>query len=756
MMHRFRGPLLASSRPPSPVAVKGRPFEQFQMSSAGNGMGSPYQADPKQGGPSSVTSGAMAQTTGAMARIGTPQQDSNDLTISRAESARRVLEARRKKQTQKNDDPSGSSATPGMGTQGIPESTTPTSSGVSQMLGGRLLQGIHDILMVMDEKVENLVTDVNNMRADFQGLPQEGATERKLSEIQSRVDIGFATIFSQLKYYHAHPRPEGDISPDGMVAHVPGSRQVELIAPVMGTPEGVRHRVSSSVASSSVRERSDVHELWEEMEAMENMGTEDLIACETQDGAAPPPLVTKPPPSRSSRESAGGPPLETSQERLSTHEEALTKVMSALSSKQSSKRNSRASNGNSASRISRNSANGSSSKEKVTFEDREERGSHRWKNGASSKSRVDEFKDFIKPRQRSSAQKLVWNFLEDPDLVRGGRSYGNILFFAIILSAVLPIVPTPIEQDWFLKPMMYVLLSLDSLFFLEVIFRFYGAPHRLRFFGSIHNWLDILSVLLPVALKIRLQSLNLAADAHPEVEGVELGLLVMVPVLRLLKLLRRFENSHLIKQAFREAVGALPSLLYCMMVLVVGFSAIIYVLEPRGNVETMPRAIWFTMVTLTTVGYGDVVPVSPGGNIVVCVLMIVSAMYMAMPLGIVGKAFGSVWDDRHRLLLMQRLRTRFSTVGYDPQDIPGLFCSYDENGDGELSMEEFRQMLQQLEVEAKDERAHDVFAAFDNDGSGAIDDSEFIKTLFPTAYKSMYKEPEKIDEGPEGTENVDG
>ena len=35
----------------------------------------------------------------------------------------------------------------------------------------------------------------------------------------------------------------------------------------------------------------------------------------------------------------------------------------------------------------------------------------------------------------------------------------------------------------------------------------------------------------------------------------------------------------------------------------------------------------------------------------------------------------------------------------------------------------------------------------------AIDDSEFIKTLFPTAYKAMYKEPEKSDEGPE---NVDG
>ena len=53
--------------------------------------------------------------------------------------------------------------------------------------------------------------------------------------------------------------------------------------------------------------------------------------------------------------------------------------------------------------------------------------------------------------------------------------------------------------------------------------------------------------------------------------------------------------------------------------------------------------------------------------------MIVSAMYMAMPLGIVDKAFGSVWDDRHRLLLMERLRTRFSTAPWPFQaEVQGL------------------------------------------------------------------------------------
>ncbi|CAE7159401.1 KCNA2 [Symbiodinium pilosum] len=329
----------------------------------------------------------------------------------------------------------------------------------------------------------------------------------------------------------------------------------------------------------------------------------------------------------------------------------------------------------------------------------------------------------VRQRKRTKLQKQVWMFLEDPDLMPGARIYENVLSCVILASVWLPVIPRHFlgfhETASF--GLDLALFSVDCLFCLEVMLRFYGCPNRLRFFTSFYNALDILSFILPMAMKLRVQSFSLAAEDNLDVSGIELLLIVLVPVVRLLKLLRRFENSHLIQQAFAEALGALPSLLYCMMLLVFFFSSVIYVLESEstgGSIESMPRAIWFTMVTLSTVGYGDIVPATSAGNIVVCVLIVVSAIYMAMPIGIVGKAFGSVWDDRHRLLLMQRLRTRFATVGYDPQDIPGLFCNYDENGDGELSMDEFRRMLQQLEVEAKDERAHDVFQAFDNDGSG--------------------------------------
>lgn len=653
-------------------------------------------------------------------------------TESRTESARKVLEARRQKQ--KGDAPLPT-------TSSNPDLSPTISSGFSQMLSGKVLEGIHDVLTLMDTKVEALITDVNMMRADLQGV-QVDSPQAKLDQLQQQVDRGFAALYAQLKHMHARPRerPSGDDL--HCAASIPESRAVELI---LHEKEG-RHRTSSSVvdriSQMSAESGTACTQALSEVE-LDNMVTEDLIVCSdvqedsfrnsaaSNAGHSPGPA-----PSRTSHAHPEQPekdlqPVSQEASRRSSHMSALQKSPRP-SSRLSGRVGTRRSSGNEAAHV------------KFSLKDLQ-------KQKTSHASEMPHF--FVKPRQRSSAQKWIWNLLEDPDLVRGGRSYGNFLSFLIFVSAVLPIVPlgdTGETETSLRMAISYGLFVVDIIFFLEVVSRFYGSPHRVRFFTSIHNWLDIISVVVPIGLKIHLNSFTLAADMHHNVVGVELGLIVMVPVIHLLKLLRRFENSHLIKQAFREAIGALPSLLYCMMVLVVGFSAIIYVVEPRNNIETMPRAIWFTMVTLTTVGYGDVVPVSPGGNMVVCVLMIVSAMYMAMPLGIVGKAFGSVWDDRHRLLLMERLRTRFSTVGYDPQDIPGLFCSYDENGDGELSMEEFRQMLQQLEVEAKDERAHDVFAAFDNDGSGAIDDMEFIKTLFPSAFKSMYNEGKNPNPDEEG------
>eukprot|EP00448_Togula_jolla_P026748 CAMPEP_0170647120 /NCGR_PEP_ID=MMETSP0224-20130122/44018_1 /TAXON_ID=285029 /ORGANISM="Togula jolla, Strain CCCM 725" /LENGTH=95 /DNA_ID=CAMNT_0010978531 /DNA_START=100 /DNA_END=384 /DNA_ORIENTATION=- len=95
---------------------------------------------------------------------------------------------------------------------------------------------------------------------------------------------------------------------------------------------------------------------------------------------------------------------------------------------------------------------------------------------------------------------------------------------------------------------------------------------------------------------------------------------------------------------------------------------------------------------MTTVGYGDVSPETTWGYFLVSALIISSALYMAIPLGIVGNAFSKVWEDKDRLLLMQRTRGRILQGGYSAQDIPELFQLFSKN-EGHLTLNMFRKMI---------------------------------------------------------------
>merc|ERR1719512_148347 len=106
-----------------------------------------------------------------------------------------------------------------------------------------------------------------------------------------------------------------------------------------------------------------------------------------------------------------------------------------------------------------------------------------------------------------------------------------------------------------------------------------------------------------------------------------MSMICALPVLRLLKLLRRFDTFHLILMAFHQASQALPVMLYILAILVLSFASIIFILEPRDNFSSLAQSLWFTIVTVGTIGYGDITPVSAAGSIVVSFLVVVSALY---------------------------------------------------------------------------------------------------------------------------------
>ncbi|CAE8667339.1 unnamed protein product [Polarella glacialis] len=346
-----------------------------------------------------------------------------------------------------------------------------------------------------------------------------------------------------------------------------------------------------------------------------------------------------------------------------------------------------------------------------------------------------------KTRTRTVIEKKVWSFLEDPDFKSGGRHFTRLMCLAILCGAAIPVLQTIRPQPLDVFTMGIFGAVLDGVFSLEVALRFWACPNRMFFFLNGFNIIDLIASVCPLLAETATGGLVSLDEAAMNENYWLMILICSIPILRLLKLLRRFESFRLFLQAFRLAIEAMPVLIYNLVVLVLFFSSIIYIAEPKGGIDgidSFPRALWFTIVTVGTVGYGDVTPQSSAGTVAAAMLIVVSALYMAIPLGIVGKAFGSVWDDRDRLLLMHRTRVRFLSGGYRAPDIPEMFFSFDVNQNGSLCLPEFVNMMRQMEIDVSGGRVLQLFKAFDEDGSGDIDDQEFVRTLFPNAYAEIY------------------
>jgi len=228
-------------------------------------------------------------------------------------------------------------------------------------------------------------------------------------------------------------------------------------------------------------------------------------------------------------------------------------------------------------------------------------------------------------------------------------------------------------------------------------------------------------------------------------------MLSVVPVVRAFKLLRNFEKFHLLLRAFERAFEALPVLLYIFFMMILFFASLIYIVEPRDNIQTLPKGLWYAMVTMTTVGYGDVVPETSQGKIVACGLMVCSALYMALPLGLVGASFSEVWAERDVLLVKKRTRDRLIQSGYTAHDIPALFAVFDTNKTGELTLVQFSKMIKQMNVFIDTERLLKLFNLLDRNQGGTIDEQEFVRIIFPDYFVQVFGD----DNGQEFTEYED-
>uniref|UniRef100_A0A7S4PZS2 EF-hand domain-containing protein n=1 Tax=Alexandrium monilatum TaxID=311494 RepID=A0A7S4PZS2_9DINO len=353
---------------------------------------------------------------------------------------------------------------------------------------------------------------------------------------------------------------------------------------------------------------------------------------------------------------------------------------------------------------------------------------------------------FMQSRKRSFAIfDMAWNFLEDPDSSWAAEWFAIVQPFFIMATVFLTLIQT--LKDPVLSRTLAAVLETtsDGIFLLEFIVRLATCPSPKAFICSFYALVDLAALaFLPVRL--------VYGPVLPELPVVEVwhGLLLFaVPIVRLLKTLRRFQKFHLLLKAFNLAAEALPVLLFILFFIALVFSVLVHLAE-RDQIESLPLAFWFTIVTMTTVGYGDIYPTTDAGILITSILIIITVLYMAIPLGIVGEAFAQTWQDRDRILLMQRTRDRLRQWGYSAKDIPILFSLSDVNGNGVLSLNEFRQLLSRMHIGFSSERVMKLFASLDSSQKGTINARAFVRGLFPEAYHEIF-----VDEESEGEDGYD-
>jgi len=340
--------------------------------------------------------------------------------------------------------------------------------------------------------------------------------------------------------------------------------------------------------------------------------------------------------------------------------------------------------------------------------------------------------DFIQRRHPSKCRQSIWSFLEDPDSSNGARWFSRLWGPFIVVSSVISLMQAMRSVQSL--SVIGLELACDCLFVAEALLRFCICPNSLIFFTKANNVIDV-AAALPLVLRIPCLAGATGCDAEGPLEMI---LVCVVPVIRLLKTLRLFRQFHLFVRLMNETGEALSVLLFLLCIIVLSFSALIYMVEPRDNIESLPMAMYLIIVTISTVGYGDVTPSTTIGTIAVSVIILCSVLYMALPIGILGNAFTKIWSDRDRIMLTMRTRDRLTQWGYTAADMKMLFRHFDSNKNGELNLQEFREMIAEMHIGIKDDRVVQLFDSFDKDGSGGIDPKEFTRTLFPGTYHELF------------------
>lgn len=209
-----------------------------------------------------------------------------------------------------------------------------------------------------------------------------------------------------------------------------------------------------------------------------------------------------------------------------------------------------------------------------------------------------------------------------------GKAFDVGLLVVILLSVFTITLETVHGIDQRYHKELFVLEWVFTLLFtLEYALRIFVSKRPWRYIFSFYGLIDLLSII-PMFLSIFIQGSHILSS---------LRILRLLRLFRIFRLMEFMEESSKLKVALLASRAKIMVFLYAVLIIAVLIGTLMYYVEgPANGFTSIPRSIFYTIVTLTTVGYGDMVPTTGIGQFLSMVLMVTGYGIIAVPTGIVG------------------------------------------------------------------------------------------------------------------------
>ncbi|CAO2606676.1 Potassium voltage-gated channel subfamily A member 5 [Lemmus lemmus] len=206
---------------------------------------------------------------------------------------------------------------------------------------------------------------------------------------------------------------------------------------------------------------------------------------------------------------------------------------------------------------------------------------------------------------------------------------------------VAPLLPRTLADPFFIVETTCVIW-----FTFELLVRFFACPSKAEFSRNIMNIIDIVAIFpYFITLGTELAEQQPGGGGQNGQQAMSLAILRvirLVRVFRIFKLSRHSKGLQILGKTLQASMRELGLLIFFLFIGVILFSSAVYFAEADNqgsHFSSIPDAFWWAVVTMTTVGYGDMRPITVGGKIVGSLCAIAGVLTIALPVPVIVSNF---------------------------------------------------------------------------------------------------------------------